>query len=66
VPLLTAIAAMGTLLDVLDPMVWFQWLRTMGSTYVIGALCFYAALFLEYVVVGRCSRRCAPSSTCRC
>jgi hypothetical protein len=52
-PLLTAIAAMGTFWDVCNPAVWYQWLRTMGSTYVIGAVFFYVALFFEYVIVGK-------------
>ncbi len=48
-PLLTVIAAVSnSVLAVLNPAVWVSSLRTLGSTYVVAVLAFYAALGFEY------------------
>jgi hypothetical protein len=47
-PLMTAIAAISkSIFDMLNPMVWVQTLRDMGTDYIVGAIAFYVVLALE-------------------
>lgn len=50
-PLLTIVAAVsGSVLSVLNPVIWVHAIRILGATYVIGAACFYGILLVETLV----------------
>ena len=50
-PLLTIVAAVsGSVVSVLNPLIWVHAIRILGATYVVGALCFYAVLLVESLV----------------